>query len=159
MDAVRKPRVFQLCLGVALLLLPACRLTSWPLWQTPSPPSGSYEVQRVANVAYYEGPQADSVRHRLDMFMPKGMKDFPVVVLVHGGAWTMGDNRCCGLYSSVGQYLASQGIGAVLPNYRLTPGVKHPEHIKDLARAFAWTRNNIRDYGGRTDEIFLMGHS
>src|SRR5262249_14683330 len=86
-------------------------------------------------------------------------KDYPVVILVHGGAWMLGDNRCCGLYSSVGEFLASQGIGAVLPNYRLSPGVKHPEHIKDLARAFAWTRNHIAEHGGNPERIFLVGHS
>ena len=81
-------------------------------------------------------------------------------MLVHGGTWMVGDNRCCGLYSSVGEFLASQGIAAVLPNYRLAPGSeKHPKHIEDVARAFAWTRNHIGDYGGRPDQIVLVGHS
>src|SRR5439155_11237646 len=102
---------------------------------------------------------ADSYRHRLDLFLPCGVKDYPVVVLVHGGAWVIGDNRCCGLYSSVGEFLARHGIGAVLPNYRLSPGVKHPEHVKDVARAFAWTRAHIREFGGRPDQLFLVGHS
>src|SRR5262249_49553531 len=33
------------------------------------------------------------------------------------------------------------------------------EHIKDVARAFAWTSRNIGKYHGRTDEIFVCGHS
>ena len=80
-------------------------------------------------------------------------------MLVHGGGWDQGDNRCCGLYSSVGHFLASQGIGAVLPNYRLTPAVAHPEHARDVARAVRWTRDHIAEYGGAPDRIFLMGHS
>jgi acetyl esterase/lipase len=44
-------------------------------------------------------------------------------------------------------------------NYRLSPGVQHPEHIKDVARAFAWTHKHIGGYGGRPDELFLCGHS
>src|SRR5262249_23495909 len=91
--------------------------------------------------------------------IPKGKSGYPVVVLVHGGAWMMGDNRCCGLYSSVGKFLASRGVGAVLPNYRLSPGVRHPEHVKDIARAVAWTRAHIAEYGGRPDRLFLAGHS
>src|SRR5207237_6481418 len=102
---------------------------------------------------------ADSFRNRLDLYLPKGKKDFPVVFLVHGGAWMLGDNRCCGLYSSVGEFLASQGIGVVLPNYRLSPAVKHPEHVKDVARAFAWARAHIADHGGRPDRLFVAGHS
>jgi acetyl esterase/lipase len=37
--------------------------------------------------------------------------------------------------------------------------VKHPEHIKDVARAFAWTCENIADYGGDPDRLFVGGHS
>jgi acetyl esterase/lipase len=35
----------------------------------------------------------------------------------------------------------------------------HPEHIKDVARAFAWTKKNICSYGGRSDSVFVAGHS
>jgi acetyl esterase/lipase len=82
-----------------------------------------------------------------------------VVVLGHGGAWRSGHNRLFGLYSGVGEFLASQGIAAVLPNYRLSPAVKHPEHVTDVARAVAWTHAHIAEYGGRPDQMFLAGHS
>jgi acetyl esterase/lipase len=140
------------------------RITSIPLWtlpardQTKPLPAGTFDVLEVRDVAYKSG-LADPVRHRLDMYLPKDKKDFPVVVLVHGGSWAMGDNRSAGLYSSVGQFLASQGIGAVLPNYRLYPSVKHPEHAKDVARAVAWTHANIGKHGGDPRRLFLAGHS
>ena len=147
-------------LALTFFALPACRVTNLPLWgPLGKPPADACEVERVKDVAYLDGTNADRRRHQLDLFLPKGEKDYPVVILVHGGAWMTGDNRCCGLYTSVGEYLASQGIGAVLPNYRLSPHVKHPEHIKDLARAFAWTKKHIAKRGGRADQIFLVGHS
>lgn len=146
-------------LAILLAIVPACRVTDWRLWDRADKTNDACGVKHVRDVAYYDGPQADAHRHRVDLFLPKGKSDFPVVVLVHGGAWMLGDNRCCGLYSTVGEYLASQGIGAVLPNYRLSPAVKHPEHIKDLARAFAWTKHNIKDYGGDPNQVFLVGHS
>jgi acetyl esterase/lipase len=59
----------------------------------------------------------------------------------------------------VGKFLASQGICTILPNYRLSPNVKHPEHIKDLAQAFSWTKKHIAEFGGNPDQIFLVGHS
>jgi acetyl esterase/lipase len=37
--------------------------------------------------------------------------------------------------------------------------VRHPEHVQDVARAFAWTHKNIPQYGGRADQIFVCGHS
>jgi acetyl esterase/lipase len=154
------PGLRPLAVALVVLALPACRVTDLPLWglAQPSAPD-AYEVERVWDVAYYSGPGADSVRHRLDLFLPRGQKGYPVVVLVHGGAWVMGDNRCCGLYSAVGEFLASRGVGVALPNYRLSPGVKHPEHVKDVARAVAWVRAHSADFGGCPNQIFLVGHS
>jgi acetyl esterase/lipase len=146
-------------LALALLGAPACRVTDVPLWGPAAPPSGAYEVEAIRGVCYRGEADDDPYRHRLDLFLPRGAKDYPVVLLIHGGAWMVGDNRCCGLYSSVGEFLASRGIAAVLPNYRLSPEVKHPEHIRDVARAFAWTRAHIAEYGGRPEQLFVAGHS
>jgi acetyl esterase/lipase len=134
----------------------ARQATSIPLWRS-GVPSG--EIEEVLDVPYKAGPGTDPFRHRLDMFLPKNKKDFPIIVLVHGGGWDMGDNRSAGLYSSVGQFLASQGIGAVLPNYRLSPAVKHPEHVKDVAKAVAWARSHAGKFGGDAGRLYLMGHS
>jgi acetyl esterase/lipase len=147
-------------LVVGVLAIPACRVTDLTLWDAaPAVKAGPFKVERIRDVSYCESPDADAHRHHLDLFLPGGRKDYPVVVLIHGGAWMLGDNRSCGLYSAVGAFLASQGIGAVLPNYRLSPGVKHPEHIKDVARAFAWTKRHIGEYGGAPDKLFVAGHS
>ncbi len=113
----------------------------------------------MKDLTYYEGAEKDQAKHKLDLYLPKDKKDFPVLFFIHGGGWIHGDKGFMGLYSGVGRFYASQGIGAVIINYRLSPGVKHPEHIKDIARAFAWTVKNIEKYGGRPDQIFVCGHS
>jgi acetyl esterase/lipase len=116
-------------------------------------------VQRVRDIAYYEGPRADPVKHRLDLYLPKERPNFPVVFFIHGGAWTHGDKEFFGIYSALGKSLARHGIGAVIPSYRLSPAVSHPEHIRDIARAFAWTYHHVARYGGRPDALFVSGHS
>jgi acetyl esterase/lipase len=150
-----------MALYLSQLSLLAIALTSgWlpdvTLWRPANHESGC-DVQRIKDVPYCHADDVD--RHRLDMFLPKDRKNYPVVVLVHGGAWCVGDNRCYGLYSSVGEYLASRGIGVVLPNYRLSPHVKHPEHIQDIASAVAWTYRHIRECDGNPEQLFLVGHS
>jgi acetyl esterase/lipase len=149
---------FGVLLLAGLLVFPACRVTDLTLWHSPKPKTESCEVAQIRDVTYYTGPEADE-RHKLDLFLPRGVKQFPVAFFVHGGAWLVGDNRCCGLYSSVGEFLARHGVGAVLPNYRLSPGVKHPAHITDVARAFAWTRAHCAEFGGCPDRMVLVGHS
>lgn len=115
--------------------------------------------QVIRNVAYYDGPGAHPTRHRLDLYLPKGAKGFPVLVWIHGGAWVKGDKNHFGVFGLFARVFTRHGIAVVCPNYRLSPEVKHPGHVRDVARAFAWTHKNIAKYGGRPDEIFVGGHS
>jgi acetyl esterase/lipase len=121
------------------------------------PPERMYEVEAHRELAYYDGPDADKVRHKLDLYVPKGVKDFPVVLFVHGGGWMLFDKN--GVHAEVGKMFARHGIGAAVTNYRLSPKVQHPEHVKDVARAFAWVHKHVPEYGGRPDELFVCGHS
>lgn len=148
-------------LGTAFVVLAAtsCRSADLSLWTLGTSSEPVLPVECIRDIDYRDSLSDEPYRHQLDLYLPKGLKDFPVIVVVQGGAWMVGDNRCCGLYSSVGEYLASHGIAAVLPNYRKSPGVKHPEHVRDVARAVAWTHANIGGYGGRADQLFLLGHS
>jgi acetyl esterase/lipase len=154
-----RSRLTRLSLGLALCCISACRLSDMHLWTAGPPAPDACDVEEVHGIAYFEGPGADECRHRLDLFLPKGVKDFPVVVFIHGGAWCTGDNHFWGLYPAVAQCLARQGVGVVMPNYRLSPTVKHPNHIQDVARAFAWTRQHIAEHGGCADNLFIAGHS
>jgi acetyl esterase/lipase len=113
-------------------------------------------VDVVKDVAYYEGKDADPVRHKLDLYLPKGKKDFPVMMFVHGGTWKSGKKD---IYGALGNVFAKNGVGVVIINYRLSPAVQHPAHVQDVARAFAWTVNNIAKHGGRPDQVFISGHS
>jgi acetyl esterase/lipase len=117
---------------------------------------GSYEVEVAKDIAYYEGKDADPVKHKLDLYLPKGKKDFPVLFFVHGGAWRGGDKKS---FDKVGNVFAQNGVGMVAISYRLSPAVQHPAHVQDVARAFAWTVNNIAKHGGKADQIVICGHS
>jgi acetyl esterase/lipase len=123
-------------------------------------PEKAYEVEVKRDLSYCEGEDADRAKHRLDLYLPKGRQDFPVVLFVHGGAWVMGDkNGDFGVYEALGKMFARHGVGCAVTNYRLSPGVKHPEHIKDVARAFAWVHKHVKEDGGRPDQLFVCGHS
>jgi acetyl esterase/lipase len=107
-------------------------------------------------VAYVEGPAADPRKHRLDVFRPEGRSGLPVLLFFHGGVWQRGDKET---YAHVGEAFARHGILTLVVNYRLTPAVRHPEHIRDAARATAWALENVERFGGRKDRVFLSGHS
>lgn len=132
-----------------------CLLFGSPAWAQTS----AYELETIRDIAYYAGSDADPVRHKLDIHRPKGCQDYPVLFFVHGGSWTYGNKDHFGVYTALARTLAKYGIGTVSINYRLSPQVKHPEHIRDVARAFAWTWRNIGKYGGDPRQLFVAGHS
>jgi acetyl esterase/lipase len=117
-------------------------------------------VTIVRNIVYYDGPYSNPHRQNLDVYLPAAKTDFPVVFLVFGGAFRVGNKSKLGYLART---LAREGLGVVTPNYRITDGgpeqVIHPGHVTDAARAFAWTYNHIGEYGGNVDKIILMGHS
>ena len=120
----------------------------------------SFEVRILRDQQYRElgAGETTAGKNQLDLYLPEGAKDFPVVMLVHGGAWVFGGKSFDNV-PGLGRALAKQGIGAVGVNYRLSPGVQHPGHIRDVADAFAWVHKNIAQYGGRGERISVMGHS
>jgi acetyl esterase/lipase len=122
----------------------------------PAAPPPVEQFEKHSDIAYVTGADADPEKHTLDVYTPKGRKDFPVLFFVHGGTWRSGSKN---LYVAIGQAFAQAGIGTVVINYRLSPKVKHPAHIQDVARAFAWTHANIAKYGGNPARIFVFGHS
>lgn len=121
--------------------------------------ANGFETKTIADIAYYDGPDADPIRHKLDVYLPAGKRDFPVLVFIHGGAWIEGSKNHFGVYRVLARTLNRHGIAVVCPNYRLSPRVQHPEHVRDVARAVAWVHKNIGKHGGRADEIFVSGHS
>ena len=116
----------------------------------------TFGVEVKTNITYYSGEGADKYRHRLDMYVPKGQRDVPVMVFVHGGGFTVGIKD---QYGFVGEVLASRGIATAVISYRLSPKATYPGHVQDVARAFAWMRAHAGEYGGKADKIFISGHS
>jgi acetyl esterase/lipase len=119
-------------------------------------PSGTYTLS--ADIAY--GPEA---RDRLDVYQPHETAQrpaprggYPVVVFFFGGSWNTGER---GDYRFVGEALASQGIVAVVADYRLYPQVRYPDFLIDSALAVAWAKREASHYGGDASRLFVMGHS
>lgn len=142
-----------------------CALVAVGVWSAPAaraaeaapaPRSVGFEVETHPDIAYRTGTGADPERHKLDVYVPKGGTNFPVLFFVHGGAWKTGNK---GMYVPLGQTFAKLGFGTVVINYRLSPRAKHPDHIEDVAAAFAWTVAHVGRYGGRADRIVVSGHS
>ncbi len=100
---------------------------------------------------------ADGARNKLDIYAPEQRgAAAPVVFFIYGGGWSRGER---GEYEFVGRALASRGFVAVIADYRLYPEVRYPDFLEDGARALRWVQDNIANYGGDPNRLFLAGHS
>jgi acetyl esterase/lipase len=101
-------------------------------------------------------------RHRLNVFSPRrAAVTGDVLIFVHGGGFVTGDkDEVPGVfYDNVGNWAAAHGMIGVVMNYRLAPDHGWPAGSEDVAAVIAWVRDNIDDYGGNAERVFLMGHS
>ncbi|KAE9231836.1 hypothetical protein PF005_g2952 [Phytophthora fragariae] len=64
-----------------------------------------------------------------------------------------------GLNQDIDEAFVRAGCLGVSVNYRLSPEVQHPEHVKDVAAAVTWLHRNIAKFGGDPDKLLLVGHS
>ncbi len=125
---------------------------------------GNFEVEAHKNIPYVEGKDGDE-RQKLDLYVPKGAKGYPTLFFIHGGGWTAGSRSG---FDRIGRTFAKNGVAFVSVGYRLSPRqgqearpgqVKHPGHIQDVAKGFAWTAAHIGQHGGDPGAIFVSGHS
>lgn len=113
-------------------------------------------VKVIGNLPYTEAGR----RGHLDIYLPAGedaIKDAPVLLQVHGGAWILGRKEQQG--RPLMNQMAAQGWVCVAINYRLSPRDPWPAHIVDVKRAIAWVKDNIADYGGDPDYLVITGGS
>jgi len=87
---------------------------------------------------------------------PTNVKPHPVIVFIYGGGWRAGSKD---EYGFAGRAFANKGYVTVLPDYRLFPDTKFPGFLEDSAAAVAWVHDNIAEFGGDPDRIFIAGQS
>ncbi|NMI01630.1 alpha/beta hydrolase [Pseudonocardia acidicola] len=125
--------------------------------RTPAGPCARRRYRHAVDVAYGPDPA-----HRLDVWgrrdvVASGAGAAPVLLQVHGGAWSSGDkgNQAQPLMA----HLAENGWICVTVNYRLGPGERWPSMIVDVKRAIAWIRTHVAEYGGDPDFVAITGGS
>jgi acetyl esterase/lipase len=115
-------------------------------------------VNRSKDITYLEDQQITSVQEQsLNVFSPKRSKELnDVFVFIHGGNWNSGRK---GIYSFFGNRMARKGVVTVIIDYPLSPEATYEEMALSSARAVSWIHENIQNYGGDPDKIFVSGHS
>jgi acetyl esterase/lipase len=97
-------------------------------------------------------------RHQLDIYRHRETPtDAPVLLQIHGGAWTIGAKHQQGI--PLMMHLAARGWVCVSINYRLSPKHAWPAHLEDCKSALIWIRQHISEYGGDPAYVAVTGGS
>jgi len=125
----------------------------------PEPPLGEGFPITKALVRYQDLAYANaSPAQKLDLYLPPGDGLFPLVLLVHGGAFMLGDKSH--QMSKVGtDDLLRHGYAVANLNYRLSGEAKAPAQIQDIKAAVRWLRAHAGEYALNTARFGAWGAS
>lgn len=113
------------------------------------------DVVRVPDQVY---ARVGRTKLRAEVFHHEAMRPgAPVLLFVHGGGWVVRFRKLQAL--PMLHRLASEGWVCVSVDYRLSPFVRFPEHLIDVKRALAWTRENAHRWGGDASFLAISGNS
>jgi len=89
----------------------------------------------------------------LDVHLPQGVRKPPLVVFVHGGAWTTGNK---GPYPA---FLVDRGFAVASLDFRSSNDARFPADVYDIKAGIRFLRAKASEYGYRADRIAVVGAS
>ncbi len=92
----------------------------------------------------------------IDIFTPPGAEDVPVVVFIHGGAWTRNSRLDASFPAPT---LVGQGAAYLAPDFGSLNTIRLPEMVENCRLALEWTVRNAASFGGDAKRVYLVGHS
>ena len=98
-------------------------------------------------------------RQRFDVYTPERAHHAPIIVMVHGGGWRIGDKSVPRMYENKVNYWVPKGYVFVSVNYRMLPDADPLEQARDVAHAIAKIEETAATWGGDRTNVILMGHS
>jgi len=90
------------------------------------------------------------------MFVPRGDGPFPMIVELHGGAWSRGDRTNDTILN---EPLARTGVVVAALDFRQPPEASYPASLMDISYAIRWLKSRAAEFNGRADRVGIMGAS
>ena len=101
--------------------------------------------------------EVDDTRLEMNLFRGKAIGEKPpVVIVVHGGSWSGGDNS---ELEGMNRYLAAAGYAVAAINYRLAPSFQFPAPLEDIRGSIAFLEDHGDELGIDSSRIVLLGRS
>ncbi len=112
------------------------------------------KVRTAYNLIYN---QAGATELKLDLVRPAdGQGPFPAVIVIHGGAWRMGQKS---LMRGMLMQLARRGYVAIAPQYRFCPQETFPAQVHDVKAAVRWLKAHAAEFQVDAAHVGAVGFS
>ena len=115
-------------------------------------PSATYSVTEK-DVVYLS---TDDAERYVRVYQPNGPGPFPVLVSVHGGAWSGGDHTNNPVTSGP---IATSGVVVMAIGLRVAPEFPYPAQVQDANLAIRWARMHAEEYNGDPGAVGGIGYS
>ncbi|MBP1861642.1 alpha/beta hydrolase fold domain-containing protein [Rhizobium herbae] len=122
--------------------------------QTAGAQVAAAQTRVYRNIAYGSHP-----KQRMDIYVPDGATNAPVIFMVHGGAWAIGSKSASRVVENKIAYWLPKGFIFVSVDNRLLPEANPLVQAQDVAKALAAAQERVRSLGGDPRRFVLMGHS
>lgn len=106
------------------------------------------------DVAYDNHP-----KQRMDIYVPDGAANAPVIFMVHGGAWAIGSKSASRVVENKVADWLPKGFIFISVDNRLLPEADPLVQAQDVAKALATAQVKVQSLGGDPRRFVLMGHS
>ena len=116
--------------------------------------TGSKEIKILKDIPY-----GKEKLQKMDVYYIEKSHDLPVIFMVHGGAWCIGDKSNKGTFKNKAEYWVNKGYVFVSVNYRMLPDADVLTQAKDIVSALVVAQKFAKDWGGDPEQFILMGHS
>lgn len=128
-----------------------------PVSGVPSTPGGNYGSGTTAGQVLRDVAYGSDAQQRFDVYLPANASNAPVIFMVHGGAWRLGDKAADKVVDNKVAHWVPKGFIFISTNYRLTADPL--SQAGDVAQAVAYAQNFVAGHGGDSSRFILMGHS
>ncbi len=112
------------------------------------------DYQRLPDIAY--GPHSEE---RLDVYKPSNATNAPIIFMVHGGAWRIGDKAARKVVNNKVKRWVKRGFILISINYPMLPETLPLDQAKSVAKALRYSQKHAINWGGSPEHFILMGHS
>ena len=118
----------------------------------------AYNPANLFAVKCWETEYRDTGKRKLiaRIYQPQGAGPFPVLLDLHGGAWSRKDRYA---NEPMARAIAASGMLVVSPDLRLSAEAPYPACVQDANYAIRWLKHKAREWNGDPSTFGVLGSS